>query len=162
MALHCFPDDFVFGTATSSYQIEGATDADGRGPTIWDAFCREPGRVRDGHTGDVACDHYHRVDEDIALMKDLGVNAYRFSVAWSRILPDGEGQTNPKGLDWYSTLVDKLLAAGITPSPPCTTGTCRWPWKPATAAGAAAKHPRRSPATRRSSSNTWATGCATG
>ncbi|NLF29297.1 MAG: family 1 glycosylhydrolase, partial [Planctomycetes bacterium] len=115
MALHRFPDDFVFGTATSSYQVEGAADADGRGPTIWDAFCREPGRVRDGHTGDVACDHYHRVDEDIALMKDLGVGAYRFSVAWSRILPDGEGKVNPKGLKWYSTLVDKLLAAGITP-----------------------------------------------
>jgi len=115
VALHCFPDDFVFGTATSSYQVEGATDADGRGPTIWDAFCREPGRVENGDTGDVACDHYHRVDEDIALMKDLGVTAYRFSVAWSRILPDGEGEVNPKGLAWYSTLVDKLRAAGITP-----------------------------------------------
>jgi beta-glucosidase len=110
-----FPNDFLFGTATSSYQVEGATGADGRGESIWDAFCREPGKVLDGHTGDVACDHYHRVDDDIALMKDLGVAAYRFSIAWPRIVPDGDGDVNPKGLDWYSTLVDKLLAAGITP-----------------------------------------------
>jgi len=115
MSSFAFGDDFIFGAATSSYQIEGAVEADGRGPTIWDEFCRTPGKVADGATGDVACDHYHRVDEDIALMKDLGVGAYRFSVAWSRILPDGEGEVNPKGLEFYSTLVDKLLAAGITP-----------------------------------------------
>ncbi|HUT56533.1 MAG TPA: family 1 glycosylhydrolase [Phycisphaerae bacterium] len=110
-----FPSDFLFGTATSSYQVEGAAGEDGRGESIWDRFCATPGRVRDGHTGDVACDHYHRVDEDIALMKDLGVNAYRFSIAWPRVVPGGDGPVNPKGLDWYSRLVDKLLAAGIRP-----------------------------------------------
>ena len=110
-----FPKDFIFGVATSSYQIEGATREDGRGDSIWDAFCRQPGKVLNGDTGDVATDHYHRVDTDIQLMKDLGVSAYRFSIAWPRIVPDGEGAVNPKGLQWYSTLVDKLLAAGITP-----------------------------------------------
>ena len=115
MTAFSFPKDFIFGTATSSYQVEGATGEDGRGESIWDRFCRTPGRVLDGHTGDVSCDHYHRVDEDIALMKDLGVGAYRFSIAWPRVIPDGDGEVNPKGLDWYSRLVDKLLAAGITP-----------------------------------------------
>jgi len=115
MAKKDFPRDFVFGTATASYQIEGAAQEDGRGESIWDRFSHTPGKVRDGHTGDVACDHYHRVDEDIALMKALGVGAYRFSIAWPRVYPTGEGKVNPAGLDWYSRLVDKLLAAGITP-----------------------------------------------
>ena len=110
-----FPKDFIFGVATASYQIEGATGEDGRGMSIWDVFCRQEGKILSGHTGDVACDHYHRVDQDIRLMKDLGVSAYRFSIAWPRIVPDGEGAVNPKGLQWYSTLVDKLLQAGITP-----------------------------------------------
>jgi len=110
-----FPADFIFGTATASYQIEGAANEDGRGESIWDHFSHTPGKTYQGDTGDVACDHYHRVDEDIALMKGLGVTAYRFSIAWPRIIPDGTGQVNQKGLDWYCRLVDKLLAAGITP-----------------------------------------------
>lgn len=113
--IHKFPKNFIFGTATASYQIEGAAQEDGRGESIWDRFCRTPGKVANGDNGDVACDHYHRVDEDIALMKDLGTTAYRFSIAWPRIIPDGEGAVNQKGLDWYSRLVDKLLAAGIQP-----------------------------------------------
>lgn len=116
MSDRVFPPGFVFGVATSAYQIEGAVDADGRGPSIWDTFCREPGRVRDGDTGDVACDHYHRVDEDVALMKSLGVGAYRFSVAWPRVFPTGrETVPNAAGLDFYERLVDRLLAAGIVP-----------------------------------------------
>ena len=115
MAAFEFPQDFVFGTATASYQIEGAAGEDGRGESIWDHFSHTPGKTYKGHTGDVACDHYHRADEDIALMTNLGVGAYRFSIAWPRIIPDGDGPVNPKGLDWYSRLVDKLLAAGIAP-----------------------------------------------
>ena len=115
MAAHDFPEDFLFGTATASYQIEGAAAEDGRGQSIWDHFSHTPGKTYKGHTGDVACDHYHRVDDDIRLMTDLGANAYRFSIAWPRIIPDGDGAVNPKGLDWYSRLADKLLAAGITP-----------------------------------------------
>ncbi|MEV4470982.1 GH1 family beta-glucosidase [Nonomuraea sp. NPDC049504] len=108
---------FLWGTATAAYQIEGATGEDGRGPSIWDTFAREPGRTRDGHTGDVACDHYHRWREDVALMADLGVNAYRFSIAWPRVLPDGAGAVNGRGLDFYDRLVDALLAAGVQPVP---------------------------------------------
>jgi len=108
---------FLWGTATAAYQIEGAARQDGRGPSIWDTFAHEPGRVRDGHTGDVACDHYHRWPEDVALMAELGVNAYRFSLSWPRVRPGGAGAVNPKGLDFYERLVDGLLAAGITPVP---------------------------------------------
>ncbi|WP_219506970.1 GH1 family beta-glucosidase [Nonomuraea ceibae] len=108
---------FLWGTATAAYQIEGAADEDGRGPSIWDTFSHEPGRTRDGHTGDVACDHYHRWPEDVALMSELGVGAYRFSIAWPRVQPSGAGPANPKGLDFYERLVDALLAAGITPVP---------------------------------------------
>ncbi|ADV67544.1 GH1 family beta-glucosidase [Deinococcus maricopensis] len=110
-----FPADFTFGVATSSFQIEGATNADGRGVSIWDTFCREPGRIHDGSTGDVACDHYHRWPEDLNLMRDLGVDAYRFSVAWPRIQADGRGPANTKGLDFYDRLVDGLLERGLQP-----------------------------------------------
>ncbi|MDP9849585.1 GH1 family beta-glucosidase [Streptosporangium lutulentum] len=104
---------FLWGTATASYQIEGAVAEDGRGVSIWDTFTREPGRVRDGDTGDVACDHYHRWPEDLALMSDLGVNSYRFSIAWPRIQPDGRGEANPAGLDFYDRLTDALCEKGI-------------------------------------------------
>jgi beta-glucosidase len=110
-----FPPGFLWGTATASYQIEGATREDGRGESIWDRFSHTPGNVHDGDTGDVACDHYHRWSEDVALMGDLGVNAYRFSTAWPRILPAGTGRANEAGLAWYERLVDALLAAGIEP-----------------------------------------------
>ncbi|MEU5219687.1 GH1 family beta-glucosidase [Streptomyces sp. NPDC020807] len=112
-----FPADFVWGASTASYQIEGAPDEDGKGPSIWDTFVRRPGAIRDGHTGDVACDHYHRVDEDVALMRRLGLDAYRFSLAWPRVLPTGAGKVEPRGLDFYDRLVDALLAAGIEPTP---------------------------------------------
>jgi beta-glucosidase len=110
-----FPDGFLWGAATASYQIEGAVAEDGRLPSIWDTFSRTPGRVRGGDTGDVACDHYHRVDEDVALMADLGLQAYRFSIAWPRVLPTGTGSPNQAGLDFYSRLVDRLLERGIRP-----------------------------------------------
>ncbi|MFG1704701.1 GH1 family beta-glucosidase [Nonomuraea sp. M3C6] len=106
---------FLWGTATAAYQIEGAVREDGRGVSIWDTFAHEPGRTRDGHTGDVACDHYHRWREDVALMSGLGVNAYRFSISWPRIQP--HGVVNTKGLDFYERLVDALLEAGIQPVP---------------------------------------------
>ncbi|HEY7224744.1 MAG TPA: GH1 family beta-glucosidase [Micromonosporaceae bacterium] len=106
---------FLWGVSTSAYQIEGAVATDGRGPSIWDTFAHEPGRIVTGETGDVACDHYHRYAEDVALMAGLGVNAYRFSVAWSRVQPAGAGRVNARGLDFYRRLVDELLAAGIAP-----------------------------------------------
>ncbi len=106
-----FPPGFVFGAATASYQIEGAAREDGRGPSIWDTYSHTPGLVVNGDTGDVACDHYHRYPQDVALLRDLGVDSYRFSIAWPRIVPDGSGAVNPKGLDFYSRLVDELLAA---------------------------------------------------
>ena len=110
-----FPENFIWGAATSSYQIEGAWDEDGKGESIWDRYSHTPGKVIDGSTGDVACDHYHRWPEDIALMKSLGLKAYRFSMSWPRILPDGRGRVNQAGLDFYSRLVDGLLAADIIP-----------------------------------------------
>ncbi|MCA9938027.1 MAG: family 1 glycosylhydrolase, partial [Anaerolineales bacterium] len=110
-----FPPDFLWGVATSAYQIEGAWDEDGRGESIWDRFVHTPGRVQDGATGDVACDHYHRWREDVALMRQLGIQAYRFSVSWPRILPAGRGRLNQAGLDFYDRLVDGLLAAHILP-----------------------------------------------
>ncbi len=106
---------FVWGVSTSSYQIEGAANEDGRGPSIWDTYCRQPGRIANVDTGDVACDHYHRYAEDIALMRDLGVNAYRFSVSWPRIMPAGRGAANAAGLAFYDRLIDGLIAAGIEP-----------------------------------------------
>jgi beta-glucosidase len=115
MSVGAFPEGFVWGAATAAYQIEGAADADGRGPSIWDRFAHTPGRVTNGETGDVACDHYHRYREDVALMAELGLDAYRFSVSWSRVLPEGKGRVNEAGLDFYDRLVDELLGAGITP-----------------------------------------------
>ncbi|MGC4939702.1 GH1 family beta-glucosidase [Kribbella sp. DT2] len=110
-----FPDGFVWGAATAAYQVEGAVDADGRGPSIWDTFCKVPGAIAGGDTGDVACDHYHRYPEDVALMAGLGLGAYRFSIAWPRIQPDGSGALNQKGLDHYRRVVDELLARDLTP-----------------------------------------------
>lgn len=108
-----FPGDFLFGVATASFQIEGAAKADGRKPSIWDAFSNMPGRVYQGHNGDVACDHYNRMDDDLDLIKELGVEAYRFSIAWPRIYPDGTGPLNEKGMDFYDRLVDGCKARGI-------------------------------------------------
>ncbi|NCC31953.1 MAG: beta-glucosidase [Chloroflexia bacterium] len=110
-----FPKGFIWGTATSAYQIEGAVKADGRGESIWDRFSHTPGKTRDGHTGDVACEHYYRYETDVALMAELGLTAYRFSLAWPRILPEGRGRINQPGLDFYRRLVDALLRHGITP-----------------------------------------------
>jgi beta-glucosidase len=110
-----FPVGFRWGTATSAYQIEGASREDGRGACIWDTFSRLPGKIHDGDTADIADDHYHRYKEDVALMKALGVTTYRFSIAWPRVFPDGTGTPNPKGLAFYDRLVDELLANGIMP-----------------------------------------------
>ncbi|WP_297899686.1 GH1 family beta-glucosidase [Metallibacterium sp.] len=110
-----FPEDFLWGTATSAYQIEGSPLADGAGPSIWERFVHTPGLTIGGDTGDVACDHYRRWREDVRMMADLGMRAYRFSVAWARVMPQGRGSVNAKGLDFYSRLVDELLARGITP-----------------------------------------------
>ncbi len=110
-----FPKEFIWGAATSAYQIEGAAHEDGRGDSIWDRFSRIPGKTVNGDTGEIACDHYHRFEEDIRLMTELGLKAYRFSIAWTRILPDGKGKVNERGLDFYDRLVDALLRANITP-----------------------------------------------
>ena len=113
-----FPKGFFWGTATSSYQIEGAWNEDGKGPSIWDTYVHTPGKIKNNDTGDVANDHYHRYKEDVALMKnDIGANAYRFSISWPRIFPQGTGQANQKGIDFYNRLVDELKAAGIEPFP---------------------------------------------
>ncbi len=110
-----FPGDFVWGVATSAYQIEGAAAADGKGPSIWDDFCRVPGAIADASAGDTACDHYHRLPDDLDLIAGLGVDAYRFSVSWPRVRPGGAGAWNSKGLDFYERLVDGLLERGIKP-----------------------------------------------
>jgi beta-glucosidase len=110
-----FPKDFVWGTATSSYQIEGAVNEDGRGRSIWDTFSHTPGKIEDGSNGDRANDHYHRYKEDVGLIRNLGARAYRFSIAWPRVFPEGTGKPNPKGLDFYNRLLDELLANGIEP-----------------------------------------------
>lgn len=112
---HRFPKEFCWGVATSAYQIEGAANEDGKGRSIWDIYTHTPGKIADGSNGDVANDHYHRYKEDVRLIKDMGAKAYRFSIAWSRIFPDGEGTPNAKGLDFYKRLVDELLKAGIEP-----------------------------------------------
>ncbi len=116
MSAH-WPADFWWGTSTSAYQIEGAVAEGGRGPSAWDTFCAEKGRIADGSSGEVACDHYHRWREDIGLIRRLGTNAYRFSISWSRVLPTGAGAVNQAGLDFYDQLVDGLLEAGVRPVP---------------------------------------------
>jgi beta-glucosidase len=113
--LRRFPDDFVWGVATSAFQIEGGATTDGKGPSIWDRFCAVPGAIADGSNGDTACDHYHRWKEDLDLIAMLGVDAYRFSVSWPRVQPAGQGAWNASGLDFYERLVDGLLARGIKP-----------------------------------------------
>src|SRR3712207_5323083 len=110
-----FSEGFVWGTATASYQIEGAVNEDGRGTSIWDTFSHTPGKVYRGDTGDIACDHYHRLEEDLDLMADLGLKSYRFSVAWPRIQPEGSGPANQNGLDYYRRLVDGLRERSIEP-----------------------------------------------
>ena len=110
-----FPSDFIWGAATAAYQIEGAAFEDGRTETIWDRFARLPGKIRNADNGDIACDHYHLWEKDVELMKTLGLKGYRFSISWSRVLPDGRGTVNPKGIDFYSRLVDKLLENNIEP-----------------------------------------------
>ncbi|HMD65724.1 MAG TPA: family 1 glycosylhydrolase, partial [Stellaceae bacterium] len=110
-----FPDGFLWGASTAAYQIEGAVTEDGRGPSIWDTFSHLPGRILGDENGDIACDHYHRWPQDVALMSELGVSAYRLSTAWSRILPEGRGQPNGKGLEFYDRLVDAIMATDIEP-----------------------------------------------
>jgi beta-glucosidase len=115
MTVYSFPSNFLWGAATAAYQIEGAWDADGKGESIWDRFSQTPGKVTNNDTGNIACDHFHRYPEDIAIMQQIGLKAYRFSVSWTRIFPDGAGMVNPAGLDFYDRLVDALLAANIEP-----------------------------------------------
>jgi beta-glucosidase len=110
-----FPTEFMWGAATAAYQIEGAADRDGRGPSIWDTFSHTPGKILRGDRGDIACDHYDRWESDLDLLTDLGVNSYRFSVAWSRILPTGSGEINQAGIDFYDRLIDGLVDRGIRP-----------------------------------------------
>lgn len=110
-----FPSDFVWGAATSSYQIEGAVTEDGKGAHIWDIFTREEGRIFENHTGEIACDHYHRFKDDVKLMKEIGIRAYRFSIDWSRVLPNGFGTVNEKGIAFYNALIDELLKNDIEP-----------------------------------------------
>lgn len=110
-----FSDDFLWGAATASYQIEGAWNEDGKGKSIWDEYCEKDGAIRNGDSGKIACDHYHRYKEDIAIMKKIGIKAYRFSVSWPRILPDGTGEVNQKGIDFYNDLIDELIKNGIEP-----------------------------------------------
>jgi len=112
-----FPKGFHWGTATASYQIEGAYRDDGKGESIWDRFAHTPGKIKQGHTGNVTCDSYHRFGDDIALMRAMHQTSYRFSIAWPRIQPDGSGPANAKGLDYYRRLIDALLDAGIRPFP---------------------------------------------
>ena len=146
-----FPDGFHWGVATSAYQIEGAVAEDGRGESIWDVFCQRPGKIRDGDTGDVAVDHYHRWADDVALMAELGLTAYRFSIAWPRVQPDGKGPANEAGLDFYDRLTDALLARASPRCRPCSTGTCHsrsrttaagWPGTPRTGSPSTRGWPR--------------------
>ena len=112
-----FPDGFLWGAATAAYQIEGAAHDGGRGLSVWDTFSHTEGKVANRHTGDIACDHYHRVEQDVAMMAQLGLQSYRFSIAWSRVMPDGRGHVNAEGLAFYERLVDGLLERGIEPCP---------------------------------------------
>ena len=110
-----FPEGFVWGAAAASYQIEGGAFEDGKGPSVWDMMCRKEGAIWNGQSGEVACGHYHRYKEDVALMKEIGLKAYRLSISWPRVIPAGTGSVNPKGMEFYDRLVDELLAAGIAP-----------------------------------------------
>jgi len=110
-----FSKDFIWGAATASYQIEGAWNEDGKGANIWDDFTHQPGKIEDGSTGDVACDHYHKYKEDVKMMKEMGLKAYRFSISWSRIIPDGIGAINPKGIEFYNNLINELIKNDIVP-----------------------------------------------
>ena len=110
-----FPRQFLWGAATAAYQVEGGAGEGGMGESVWDMFCRKPGAVFEGHSGDVACDHYHRYAEDVAIMRSIGLDAYRFSISWPRVLPEGTGAPNAEGLAFYDRLVDALLEAGIEP-----------------------------------------------
>ena len=110
-----FPTNFTWGVAAASYQIEGAWNEDGKGTSVWDMLTRQPDRIWEGHTGDVACDHYHRYPEDVSLMREIGVNAYRLSISWPRVIPAGTGTVNMKGLGFYDRLIDELLAKEIEP-----------------------------------------------
>ena len=114
-ALLTFPDGFFWGVAQAAYQIEGSPEADGKGQSIWDTYVHTPGKIKNGDTGDIATDHYRRYKEDVQLMKEMGAKAYRFSISWPRIFPNGDGQINLKGLDFYNRLVDELLNADIQP-----------------------------------------------
>ena len=116
-AMPAFSSHFLWGVSASAYQIEGAVNEGGRGRSIWDSFCHEKGHIANGANADVACDHYHRYHEDVNLLHRLGVGTYRFSIAWPRIQPNGRGAANSKGLDFYSRLIDELLAKGIEPTP---------------------------------------------
>ena len=110
-----FPKKFVWGAASAAYQIEGASNEDGKGPSVWDVFCQKKGAVWNGQSGEVACDHYHRYKDDVQLMRGIGLQAYRFSISWPRVLPEGVGKVNVRGVAFYDKLVDELLAANITP-----------------------------------------------
>jgi beta-glucosidase len=130
-----FPSDFIWGAATAAFQVEGASREDGRSESVWDRFCATPGKVRNGDTGEIACDFYHRYRDDIGLMRELGIDAFRFSIAWPRILPEGRGRVNQAGLDFYDRLVDELLGNGIAPyatlfhwdTPQCLEDEGGWP-----------------------------------
>ena len=152
-----FPDGFLWGVATAAYQVEGGAHEGGRGPSVWDTFSHTPGKVHHGDTGDIACDSYHRLDTDLALLSDLGVDAYRFSIAWPRVQPTGTGAANEEGLDYYRRLVDGLREREIEPVATLTIGT--FPSLSRTPGGGPyAIRPSASPSTQQSSPRRSATG----
>ena len=156
MSILGFPEGFQWGAATAAYQVEGAVREDGRGESIWDRFCATPGAIHGGDTGDVACDHYHRFRDDVENMRDLGLAAYRFSVAWPRLFPNGHGKLNRKGLDFYESLVDALLGARVSLPSPCIIGTCRRPCRTQAAGRTGTPRPG-SPTTPNACTPTWET-----
>ena len=160
--LSALPHDFLWGTATSAYQIEGAVAEGGRSPSIWDTFSHTPGRIAGDDHGDVACDHYHRWRGDIALMRQLGTNAYRLSIAWPRVVPGGDGRVNAKGLAFYDEPVGGLLTAGITPSVTLYHWDLPQTLQDRGGAGPSGRRPSTSRPTRRSSPDASATASPTG